>query len=203
MNRKGVAPIAILLVIVGVLIIGGVWYHLSSQNGVGSGTNPPATTSSSTTGWLTYTDNVGDFSILYPADYHIQQHISSSTSGNPYLTLSIYSGSDAGNWMMLISRIFKKDDFPESTFNGLLGKLADRNRIIPGSVNYSTSTATIGGYPANVIFSSSKTASVGTFIFDVKDYTFSILVEYGRTPSEIAANKALSQKIIDSFKVGH
>ncbi|MGC9603032.1 MAG: hypothetical protein ABSF47_01020 [Minisyncoccia bacterium] len=80
MNQKGFAPIVVFLILLGILVVGGGAWYLSSKNvPPQSATSGPqtATTASSqpqdaTANWPVHTDAANGFEIKYPADFPVE-----------------------------------------------------------------------------------------------------------------------------------
>lgn len=72
-NNKGFTPVAVLLIVLGIVIIGGVVYYIGKNSNISSqntpeitATNPSATTQNTTSNWKTFTDNTNSVTFRYP-----------------------------------------------------------------------------------------------------------------------------------------
>ena len=69
MNRKGITPIVIILIIVGVLVLaGGVWYWQNQKEK--EGPKPGEITTDETANWKTYRNEEHGLEFKYPEDWN-------------------------------------------------------------------------------------------------------------------------------------
>jgi Flp pilus assembly protein TadG len=132
MNRKGFAPVAILLIVVGIIAIGGIWYYaarksvsnVSDQNASSAnpGANSTSTTISTTTSTITSTDTTATSvsSLFTPVSVDIKnlpQFYGSDFRGGDFVSTSTCL-SPKENDDIAFEAI--NNDAPNTTYNVLL-----------------------------------------------------------------------------------
>src|ERR1700679_2610422 len=88
MDRKGFTPIVALLVIVGLLVLAGIWYYEAyktpTKSVVPVSSNQAQSTSTTpNVNWATYTSPLG-FSFEYPANMEYEVAVDGSVAVNPF-----------------------------------------------------------------------------------------------------------------------
>ena len=211
-NKKGFSTVKIVLIglLVPVLIlVAAAWAYQASLSSapqpllhsaiLTSATSTPSQISNSST-WQIYNDNSGNFSILYPNEYQVQQLNSQPNAGQT----EVYLGSSTTVPLLAISYLpASATSTPQTVLNitkSNLNALEKQN----SSISYTTGTTTVAGFPAQAIFASGTGSEDGAqYIFQAQGtiYTMSVLYNANSPQKTVDDNKALAANIIATFKV--
>lgn len=161
----------------------------------------PSSAQPSSTSWRSYTDVQFGISFSYPPDYWVQTSLVVGNSQEVNILPTDESQIAAGNELLRISIAPENADTPQSEVARQISFLQG------GGYTITSSTATVGGYPAQKFLVTRPYDNGALYIFGTGQYTFVIKAFYDNASSAPnsaateAANKASADRIVAGLTV--